>query len=105
MLNDLFSMKDKTCVVTGGSRGLGYFMAEGFLAAGAKRVYITARKAEACEAAAKELSEFGECIALPGDLSSLEGENTSGNWTLEIHDLQGKKAGTLNFWSIIVETI
>lgn len=72
MLEDLFSMKDKVCVVTGGSRGLGYFMAQGFFAAGAKRVYITARKAEACEAAAKELSEFGECIALPGDLSSLD---------------------------------
>ncbi|MFT5656697.1 MAG: NAD(P)-dependent dehydrogenase (short-subunit alcohol dehydrogenase family), partial [Arenicella sp.] len=52
MLDQLFSMKDKVCVVTGGSRGLGNYMAKGFLCAGAKRVYITARKAEACIAAA-----------------------------------------------------
>ena len=72
MLDQLFSMNGKTCVVTGGSRGLGYYMAKGFLSAGAKRVYITARKAEACFDAAKELSEFGECIALPGNISSME---------------------------------
>ena len=72
MLEQLFSMKDKTCVITGGSRGLGFYMAKGFLSAGAKRVYITARKAEACIAAAKELSECGECIALPGDIGSME---------------------------------
>jgi NAD(P)-dependent dehydrogenase (short-subunit alcohol dehydrogenase family) len=71
MLETLFSMKDKTCVVTGGSRGLGFYMAKGFFAAGAKRVYITARKTAECEAAAEELAEFGECIALPGDLSSM----------------------------------
>ncbi|MEH6592814.1 MAG: SDR family oxidoreductase [Halioglobus sp.] len=72
MLETLFSMKDKVCVVTGGSRGLGSYMARGFLEAGAKRVYITARKAEACMATAEELSKYGECIALPGDISSLE---------------------------------
>lgn len=72
MIDRLFSMKDKVCVVTGGSRGLGHYMAKGFLAAGAKRVYITARKADACIATAKELSELGECIALPGNLSSME---------------------------------
>ena len=72
MLETLFSMKGKICVVTGGSRGLGSFMARGFLEAGAKRVYITARKAEACLTSAEELSKYGECIALPGDISSLE---------------------------------
>ena len=72
MLEQLFTMKDKVCVITGGSRGLGFYMARGFFAAGAKRIYITARKADACEAAAKELSELGECIALPGDISSME---------------------------------
>lgn len=73
MLQNLFSMQGKICVITGGSRGLGSFMAQGFLQAGAKRVYITARKAEACEAAAKALSEFGECIALPADVATNEG--------------------------------
>jgi len=37
------------------------------------RVYITARKAEACDAAAAELSRQGECISVPSDLSSRDG--------------------------------
>ena len=73
MIKKLFSMDGNICVVTGGSRGLGYYMAHGFLEAGAKRVYITARKAAACVEAAEELSQYGECIALPGDISSLGG--------------------------------
>ena len=72
MLNQLFSMQDKVCVITGGSRGLGFAMARGFFAAGAKRIYITARSAEVCESAAAELSEHGDCIALPGDISTME---------------------------------
>jgi len=66
-------MDDKICVITGGSRGLGFYMARGFLEAGAARVYITARKATACIEAAEELSQYGECIAVPGDISSLDG--------------------------------
>jgi len=72
MLEALFSMQNKVCVVTGGSRGLGFYMAKAFLGAGAKRVYITARKADPCNAAARELSAFGECVALPGDISSMD---------------------------------
>lgn len=73
MIESLFSMHDKICVVTGGSRGLGAFMAQGFLESGAKRVYITARKAEACIAAAEELSQYGECVAIPGDVATSDG--------------------------------
>ncbi len=73
MFNSLFSMQGKTCVITGGSRGLGYFMARGFLEAGAARVYISARRAEACEAAAEELSQYGDCVALPCDVATAEG--------------------------------
>ena len=73
MIESLFSMQDKICVVTGGSRGLGAYMTQGFLEAGARRVYITARKAEACISAAEELSQYGECIALPCDLSTADG--------------------------------
>ena len=73
MFENLFSMRGKICVVTGGSRGLGAFMAQGFLEAGAKRVYITARTVDACTAAAQELSQYGECVSLPGDASSAEG--------------------------------
>lgn len=71
MIETLFSMQGKVCVITGGSRGLGYYMAQGFLESGAARVYITARKAEACFKAAEELSQYGRCEALPGDISSL----------------------------------
>ena len=76
MIESLFSMQDKICVVTGGSRGLGSFMAQGFLEAGAKRVYITARKAEACISTAEELSQYGECIAIPSALATAEGLQT-----------------------------
>lgn len=70
--DSLFSLHGRICLVTGGSRGLGYQMARGFLEAGAARVYITARTADACEEAARKLSEFGNCVALPCDVSSIE---------------------------------
>ena len=73
MFEQLFSMQGKICVITGGSRGLGSFIARGFLEAGAKRVYITARKEAACIEMAKELSEIGECIAIAADVASSEG--------------------------------
>ena len=75
MFKDLFSLKGRVAVVTGGSRGIGKMIAAGFLAQGAARVYISARKADACEATARELSAQydGECIALPIDISSLAG--------------------------------
>jgi NAD(P)-dependent dehydrogenase (short-subunit alcohol dehydrogenase family) len=75
MFENLFSLKDRIALVTGGSRGIGKMIAAGFLAQGATKLYITARKAAACEATAKELSaEYGgECIALPIDISSLAG--------------------------------
>lgn len=69
---ELFSLQGRCALVTGGSRGIGHMIAQGFLAQGAK-VYITARKEEACKAAAEDLSQFGECIALPSDVSTQEG--------------------------------
>jgi len=72
-MQNLFSLEGRVAVVTGGSRGIGAMIAKGFLTYGAKRVYITARKASACDAAAEALSEFGECISLPGDISTMEG--------------------------------
>src|SRR5699024_2296627 len=37
------------------------------------RVYISARKADACDAAADELSALGTCVSLPADVSTNEG--------------------------------
>jgi len=65
----LFSIAGKTALVTGGSRGIGLMIADAFVKAGA-RVYITSRKAEVCDAVARELSASGECISLPCDLAT-----------------------------------
>jgi len=65
----LFSLESKTALVTGGSRGIGKMIATGLVKAGAA-VYISSRKAQACEETAAELSEIGRCAALPADLSS-----------------------------------
>ena len=75
MIETLFSMAGKVCMVTGGSSGLGSYMAQGFLEAGAARVYITARAEEKLNEKAAELSQLadGECIAVAGDLTTLEG--------------------------------
>jgi NAD(P)-dependent dehydrogenase (short-subunit alcohol dehydrogenase family) len=73
MTADLFSLAGRTALVTGGSRGIGKMIAAGFIAQGA-RVYISSRKAAACEETAAELSRNGgTCISLPQDISTVEG--------------------------------
>jgi len=70
--SELFSLKGRTALITGGSRGIGRMIAAGFIAQGA-RVYISARKAAACDATAAELAQGGHCVSLPADVSSVEG--------------------------------
>lgn len=69
---DLFSVAGKRAVVTGGSAGIGRMIAEGLVDAGAS-VTITSRKASVCEDVAAELSQRGECAAIPADLSTEDG--------------------------------
>ena len=69
---DLFNVKGKVAVVTGGSRGIGAMIARGLVSNGVK-TYITARKAQACDEMAAELSQIGECISVPADLATEEG--------------------------------
>ncbi len=71
-MHDLFSLTGRTALITGGSRGIGRMIAEGFLSHGA-RVYISARKAAVCDKAAAEMCALGPCISLPADVSTLAG--------------------------------
>jgi NAD(P)-dependent dehydrogenase (short-subunit alcohol dehydrogenase family) len=64
----LFDLTGKYALVTGGTQGIGLMMARGLLQAGA-RVVISSRKADACEHARAQLSEFGDVQAVPADLS------------------------------------
>ena len=71
-MKNLFDIKGKVALVTGGSRGIGEMIATGFVEAGVK-VYISARKAQVCNELAEELSKRGTCISLPADLGTKEG--------------------------------
>jgi NAD(P)-dependent dehydrogenase (short-subunit alcohol dehydrogenase family) len=73
MLGKLFSLEGRVALVTGGSRGIGKMIAAGFVAAGAK-VYISSRKAEQCDATARELSQGGgQCVSIPQDIATVAG--------------------------------
>lgn len=74
-LDRLFDMSGRVVVVTGGTRGIGLALAQGYVAAGAK-VVVASRKPEACEQVAASLrGQGGEAIGVPthtGDLDSLK---------------------------------
>src|SRR5262245_63437477 len=71
-MSDLFSIRNKVALVTGGSRGIGLMIARGYVEAGAK-VYISSRKQDVCDAAAAELSRAGTCISVPADCGTQAG--------------------------------
>ena len=71
-MGDLFDISGKTALVTGGSRGIGLMIARGLVQAGA-HVIISSRKQGDIEKAAAQLSELGDCQAIPADVSTQQG--------------------------------
>ena len=71
-VNQLFSIEGKTALVTGGTRGIGLMIAQGYIEAGV-RVYVASRSESACAETQKELSKLGTCVAIPANLSTQEG--------------------------------
>jgi NAD(P)-dependent dehydrogenase (short-subunit alcohol dehydrogenase family) len=72
----LFDMTGRTVIVTGGTRGIGLALAEGFVLAGAN-VVVASRKADACEEAAKHLRGLGgQAIGVPTHAGSIEDLDT-----------------------------
>jgi NAD(P)-dependent dehydrogenase (short-subunit alcohol dehydrogenase family) len=70
-IKNLFSLDGRIALVTGGSRGIGRMIVEGFLAAGCARVYITARKEAQLAATVAALGD--QVIGIPMDISTVEG--------------------------------
>lgn len=65
------SLRDRVVIITGGSRGFGWFMAEKLLAAGARVIITASRSGDALEAAqsrADSLAGPGRCVALVADV-------------------------------------
>lgn len=74
-LDDLFGLKGKTALVTGGASGIGRMGAEALVMAGA-RVLIASRKGDACEAVAAELNGLGgtgSAEGFSGDVGTEQG--------------------------------
>ena len=57
-MSNLFSLKGKVAVVTGGAQGIGLMISRGLVQAGAK-VYVCSRKKATCDAAVAELKSAG----------------------------------------------
>ena len=76
VLQTMFDMTDRVVIVTGGTRGIGRALAEGYVAAGAK-VVVASRKADACAETQAHLESMGgEALGVPthlGDVDALEG--------------------------------
>jgi NAD(P)-dependent dehydrogenase (short-subunit alcohol dehydrogenase family) len=80
----LFDVSGKVVAVTGGSRGIGEMLAEGFVSAGAS-VVLTARKADALKATADRLAGLGRCDAVPADLTTAAGRDAFAEAIAELH--------------------
>lgn len=72
MTDDLFSIRGKAALVTGGTSGIGLMIARALVRRGVK-TYIAGRDAATVQATAGELSGSGQCIALVADLADDKG--------------------------------
>jgi len=71
-LTQLFDMTGRVVIVTGGTRGIGRALAEGYVAAGAK-VVVASRKAAACQEMEAHLRKLGgEALGVPTHLGELD---------------------------------
>jgi len=71
-LRQLFDMTDRVVLVTGGTRGIGRSLAEGYVSAGAK-VVVASRKAEACNETEARLRDLGgDAIGVPTHMGELD---------------------------------
>ncbi|KAI9699647.1 MAG: hypothetical protein M1836_002681 [Candelina mexicana] len=67
-VSQLFNVKGKVVLITGGAKGIGRMISEGFVSNGAK-VYISSRDGQACEEACKQLNALGKgtAVAIPAN--------------------------------------
>jgi gluconate 5-dehydrogenase len=69
-VREMFDLKGKVAIVTGGGRGIGSKMAEGLAEVGAS-IVLCSRKAENCQKAAQDLAKLGvKTLAMACDVRS-----------------------------------
>ncbi len=70
-LKSLFDLSGRTAVVTGATRGIGFALAQGYLAAGAN-VVVTGRSEDRCHAAQEALDAPGEVATIAAHMRDLD---------------------------------